>query len=405
MKPRITLFQAGLRLIYEWLFSVLCSYFIIIIFMGKKPDGFIEFALLIIYLASYWIRKRAGYNIWIFAVHAVLLVSVILLPFSASTKWVLSGIIIYQFSEALVYEKRGNFVNFSDVPWPTFFVSVVIYAYGYATKSSLLTSGAYIIPIILIVLYLLIIYIDGLDIYLESTKNVSGLPVKKIVFVNSSIVIAIIILLLAGILLGRALGLSSALYKGLKAVVFLLSYVIFAIRLMFIFLLRPLTKTTSEKMQYEQNKFGDFLSDHADDTVGILDMIYKTAAILLVIYILYKLAGFIIKLLMKKRTVYGDKVEEAVVSKRRIDVTRIKKEKKNIFSSEYKFRKLYRERVLRYKYDIRLDACKTGRDIRDELYKNELDDITKITAAYEEVRYGDKKVTKEMMKLFDRFTE
>ena len=82
-----------------------------------------------------------------------------------------------------------------------------------------------------------------------------------------------------------------------------------------------------------------------------------------------------------------------------------KKEKKNIFSSEYKFRKLYRERVLRYKYDIRLDACKTGRDIRDELYKNELDDITKITAAYEEVRYGDKKVTKEMMKLFDRFTE
>ena len=189
-------------------------------------------------------------------------------------------------------------------------MSVVIYAYGYATKSSLLTSGAYIIPIILIVLYLLIIYIDGLDIYLESTKNVSGLPVKKIVFVNSSIVIAIIILLLAGMLLGHALGLSSALYKGLKAVVFLLSYVIFAIRLVFIFLLRPLTKTTSEKMQYEQNKFGDFLSDHADDTVGILDMIYKTAAILLVIYILYKLAGFIIKLLMKKRTVYGDKVEK-----------------------------------------------------------------------------------------------
>ena len=35
----------------------------------------------------------------------------------------------------------------------------------------------------------------------------------------------------------------------------------------------------------------------------------------------------------------------------------------------------------------------------------QLDDITKNTAAYEEVRYGDKKVTKEMMKLFDRFTE
>ena len=206
-------------------------------------------------------------------------------------------------------------------------------------------------------------------------------------------------------LLGHALGLSSALYKGLRAVVFILSYLIFAIRLMFIFLLRPLTKTTSDRMQYEQNKFSDFLSEHADDTVGILDIIYKTAAILLVIYILYKLAGFIIKLLMKKRTIYGDKVEDAVVSNRRVDVAGIKKEKKNIFSSEYKFRKLYRERVLRHRYDIRLNAYKTVRDIRDELYKNELDDITKITAAYEEVRYGDKKVTKEMMKLFDRFTE
>ena len=405
MKHKIMLFQAGLRLIYEWLFSVLCSYFVIIIFMGNKPDAFLELMLLVIYLASYWIRKKAGYNIWIFIVHAALFAAVMFCPFATGTKWVLTGIIIYQFSEALVYEKRGNFISFSDVPWPTFFVSLVIYAYGYATKSSLLTKGAYIIPIILIVLYLFIIYIDGLKIYLESTKNVSGLPVKKIVFVNSSIVCAVIILLLAGIFLGRVLGLSAAFYKGLKSVVFLLSYVILAIRLMFIFLLKPITTTSSDRLEYEQDKFNNFVSEHVDDAMGILDVIYKTAAVLLVIYILYKLAGIIIKLLMKKRIVYGDKVEEAVASKRNVDSVRIKKERKNIFSSEYRFRKLYRERVLRHRYDIRLDAYKTGRDIRDELYENELDDITKITAAYEDVRYGDKKVTKEMIRLFDRFTE
>ena len=67
MKRKLELLEAGLRLSYEWLFSVLCSYFIIIIFMGKKPDGFIETALLVIYIASYLVRKNAGYNPGIYA--------------------------------------------------------------------------------------------------------------------------------------------------------------------------------------------------------------------------------------------------------------------------------------------------------------------------------------------------
>lgn len=402
MKRRLEFCQASLRLIYEWLFSVLVSYFIIVIFVGERPAAFIELCLLIIYLASYIVRIKAVYNIWIFAVHLLLSVGVWFLPFSNGNKWVLTGIIIYQMSEAFLYEKRGSYGNFTDVPWPTFFASIVFYVYGYVTKSSLLKTSAYFIPIILIILYLLIVYTDGLKGYVDATKNVSGLPINKIVSVNSSIVMIIILLLIMGIFIGGLLGLDDALYKALRALLFVVSYIVFAIRFLLILLLRPLTQTPDEQIQYEQGKLSGFVSGHADDVAGMLDVIYKVGAAILIIYILYKAATLVIRFFMKKRLVEGDKVEDAYVRKRNVEVIYNKKEKRSIFSSEQRFRKLYRERILRYKYDIRLDSNKTCMDLKEELYEKELDDVGEITESYKAVRYGNSKVTKEMFKLFDR---
>ncbi len=402
MRHKIELFRGLASLIYEWLFTVLIAYFVIVIFMGKRPEAFIETAILLIYIVSYLIRKNAGYNIWIFLVHLILAIGLYFLPFSIGTKWLLIGITVYQMSEAFLYEKRGNFANFTDVPWPTFFVSVIIYAYGFATKSSLLKTGAYVIPLILIIIYLLIIYLDGLKGYLASTKNVSGIPVKSIVSTNSLIVVLIILSLFVGIFLGYVFGLDEALYKALRGLLYVLSYIIFAIRLLLLLLIRPLTQTSDEKIYEEQGRLSSFISGHADDVVGILDIIYKTCAIILVIYILYKAAIIIIRLLMKKRSVKGDKVEEAYVKKRNVREKKIKKEQYGYGSSELKLRKLYRERILRYKYDIRLDKSKTPTEIRDELYNGSIDDVGDITKAYRDVRYGGKKATKDMLRLFDK---
>lgn len=402
MRRKLGLVEAVLRLSYEWLFSVLCSYFIIVIFMGKKPDGFMELVLLVIYIASYVVRKNAGYNLWIFLVHALLCGGAFLCPFSTGTKWVLIGITLYQMGEAFLYEKRGNYGNFNDVPWPTFFVSIIIYAYGIATKSSLLTTSAYIIPLVLIILYLLIIYIAGLKGYVDSSKNVSGLPINKILTVNSSIVFLIVILLLTGIFIGMVLGLDDALYKTFRAILYIISYIIFAIRLMLIFLLSRVTQTSDSHLEYEQGRFTSFVSQHGDDVVGILDVVYKAGAAILVIYLIYKIAGWFIRLMMRKRISSEDKVEEAEAYKKSITASPIKKERRSIFSAETKFRKYYRERILRHRYDIRLDSSKTSNDIKDELIDNELDDITDITTAYNEIRYGNQKATKEMIRLFDK---
>lgn len=402
MKRRLELLQAGLRLTYEWLFSVLFLYFVIVIFAGERPADFVEPCLLVIYLASYIVRRKALYNIWIFAVHLLLSVGVFFLPFSNGNKWVLIGIIIYQMSEAFIYEKRGSYGNFTDVPWPTFFASIVFYVYGYVTKSSLLKTSAYFIPVILIIIYLFIIYIDGLKGYVDATKNVSGLPINKIVSVNSSIVLLIILLLITGIIIGGMLGLDDALYKALRALLYVVSYIVFAVRFLLILLFRPLTKTSEEQIEYEQGRLSGFVSGHADDVVGILDIIYKVGAAILVIYILYKAASVIIRFFMKKRLIEGDKVEDAYIRKRKVDVAHNIKERPGVFSGEQRFRRLYRERILRHQYDIRLDPYKTCMDLKNELYEKELDDISEITESYKAVRYKGKKVTKDMLKLFDR---
>ncbi|MBQ9232804.1 MAG: hypothetical protein IJ167_02045 [Lachnospiraceae bacterium] len=402
MRHKIETLQAGLRLIYEWLFSVLFFYFIVVVFVKKKPDGFVELALLIIFIISYIIRKKARFNLWILLVHALLAVGVYFIPFENSTKWILLGLIIYQMGESFLYEKKGVYGNFRDAPWLTFIISIIFYAYGYATKSSLLKTSSYIIPVLLIIVYLIMLYIDGLRGYVDSSKDVSGLPINRIITVNSSVVLIIVVLLIAGIGLGGILGFDQALYKALKAILYFIVYIILFIRLVLILLSAPFLRTPNERLINEQSGFRDYVSEHADDFAGFFDIMYKICAAILIIYILYKVVSWSIRLILKKRIIIGDLVEDAVTDKKIISTKRVRKDKFSMFSTEQRFRKSYRERILMYRYDIRLESNKTSNDIKDELYKNELDDITDITEAYNEIRYGNQKATKEMLRLFDK---
>ena len=161
------------------------------------------------------------------------------------------------------------------------------------------------------------------------------------------------------------LGLDDALYKTFRAILYIISYIIFAIRLMLIFLLSRVTQTSDSHLEYEQGRFTSFVSQHGDDVVGILDVVYKAGAAILVIYLIYKIAGWFIRLMMRKRISSEDKVEEAEAYKKSITASPIKKERRSIFSAETKFRKYYRERILRHRYDIRLDSSKTSNDIKD----------------------------------------
>lgn len=401
MKRRIDFFQVWLRVLYEWLFTVLCSYFIMIIFLKSKPEKYMEATLLIVYILSYIIRRNSRYNFVVFISHLLISGGVFLLPFSNKTKWVIVCIVIYLMNEAFVYWRKGKNTNFKDVPWPTFLMSLIIYTYAYFSKSDFLVTSAYIIPIILVVLYLLIIYTDGLRLYVDSNKNTSGLPMGKIVSINSAIIFLVIMILLSGIVIGSVLGIDVTLYKALKGLVYAISYAFIFLKFIFTVLTAPLSGKSNASLEGEKNKIKEFASEHTDDFSGILDMIFKIGAMIIIIYLIYKVASFVIKLLMKKRLVEGDRVEKIVNKNKETRAEKNRKKSSNLFSKEQKFRKLYRERVLRNRYDIRLDNTRTCIDIRDELFDKEIDDIKEITEAYRKVRYGEEKVTKDMLKLFD----
>ncbi|MBQ9609548.1 MAG: DUF4129 domain-containing protein [Lachnospiraceae bacterium] len=402
MRPKLEYFRMGLRLLYEWLFSILLAYFFLIIFVKKTPFQFIELILLGVYLVSYLTRRKAPNNFVAFLIHIVCGTAMFFLPIPRGDAIVIAMIIFYQLWESFIYIRTGKLLILNDVPWPTLLISIIIYAYGYFTHSSLLTTWAYYIPIMLIVIYFLIIYLDGMNKYVESTRDVTGLPISRIVKTNSLIVFVILALLITGILLGNWLDLDAALYKLGRGILSVIGMIVLVIRIIGRIIYSIFHTESNEEILSEENEFGDIAGLYARQIRDSSEFVFKLIAVIFVIYILYKFLSWFIRLLMKKRQINGDIIEKADMRIRSI-VNYNSINKNNTGSSrEEKLRKLYRESIIFYRYDIRLSQNKTPQEIEKELYDMEIADVREITDIYRDVRYGGENVTKEMLRAFKK---
>ena len=66
-------------------------------------------------------------------------------------------------------------------------------------------------PVLIIFIYLVSLYVDGLEEYLNGARRVSGAPMKMIISTNSLIVTGILTVFVVTILLGNALHLDRVL--------------------------------------------------------------------------------------------------------------------------------------------------------------------------------------------------
>ena len=400
MRPKLELTRTMLRLLYEWLFSILLAYFFLIIFMKKTPYEYIELLLLGIYAVSYITRRLAPNNFVAFLIHLICGVALFFIPIPRSDAVVAACILFYQLWESFIFIRTDKLLILNDVPWPTLLISIIIYAYGYFTKSSLITTRAYIIPIILIIIYFLIVYLDGMNKYIESTKDVTGLPISRIIKTNSAVVFVIILLLITGIALGEWLGLDAALYKLGRGILSVIGMIVLIIRIIWRVIYLFFSNTSDGEVTPEGNDFGEIAGIYAREIRDSSEFIFKLIAALFIIYIVYKVTAWFIKLLMRKRQLNGDVVEKADVRSRSVTNYDRLNRKGSGSSKEEKLRKLYRDSIIFYRYDIRLSQDKTPQEIADELYDKEIADVNEITEIYRNVRYGGEKVTRDMLRAF-----
>lgn len=393
--PRIIL-----RMLYEVVFVSLILYFFAILFLNEMPGFFVIVSLLLLYVLSFGIREWSPTHMVILFLHLGLMGVLFVLPFPGRLGLVLIGVQVYLTISALVYSHKGAVVKpITDVPWPSFLVCCLIYILSMVSHQSLLMTITYIITILLLLIYYLILYVEGLTKYMDATRDVSGLPLKRMVQTNTRIVGIIILILLFGLFMGHIFG-TEGITDVLLTVCGIIVQCIFQI---IRFLLSMLSEIWGVgDLNYAE---GDFVLPEQVTGWGlILEILLMVVFIGAMVFFFYRLLRKLIKLLLKPRSYEEDIVEAAEKEK---TVTKEKSYGKISFPRSLtlaeKARRYYKLRIIKYKDEISLNSQSTCRDIENEIRQKGFDEVKEITEFYSEIRYGagavDKKTLKKMKEL------
>lgn len=401
MTHKIYWAERGLRYLYEVVAAELFMYTFCMIFMRQDPRFTDAIWIAGIFLLSYLIRDFAPNHILLTVGHLVLAGLLVILP---GTVWLrtVTGIydIGYLLPCAVAYAKRGSRLTDMSEPWPSILAGIFVYFASIGMELPVLSNLSYIAVALLMAIYMMIRYIQGLKRYISQTTEVSEQSIRDIAFINGRVVLflAVLVLLLMGAC--RFLDLSGLVNVLARAFAKVVQTVFGAIMVIWVFVLTLLTKggPVATGLDYQ-----DTLNEYYQNSVkgyDVFTLILKVFVVLLLIFFLARILLQVIRSLLKPRS-YADDVIELIAEepdqyKERITDRRIM----HRLTAEERARKIYKKSILRYKDVIILNKRMTCEDIRQEITEQEVGNVEGISAIYEQIRYGagevDNHVIREM---------
>lgn len=389
MTHKIYWAERGLRYLYEVVTAELFMYTFCMIFMRQDPRFVDAIWIAGIFLLSYLIRDFAPNHILLTVGHLVLAGLLVILP---GTVWIrtVTGIydIGYLLPCAVAYAKRGSGLTDMSEPWPSILAGIFVYFASIGMELPVLSNLSYIAVALLMAIYMMIRYIQGLKRYISQTTEVSEQSIRDIAFINGRVVLflAVLVLLLMGAC--RFLDLSGFVNVLARAFAKVVQTVIGAIMVIWVFVLTLLTKggPAATSLDYQ-----DTLNEYYQNSVkgyDVFTLILKVFVVLLLIFFLVRILLQVIRFLLKPRS-YADDVIELIAEepnqyKERITNRRIM----HRLTAEEQARKIYKKSILRYKDVITLNKRMTCEDIRQEITETEVGNVEGISAIYEQIRYG-----------------
>ncbi len=389
MTHKIYWAERGLRYLYEVVTAELFMYTFCMIFMRQDPRFVDAIWIAGIFLLSYLIRDFAPNHILLTVGHLVLAGLLVILP---GTVWIrtVTGIydIGYLLPCAVAYAKRGSGLTDMSEPWPSILAGIFVYFASIGMELPVLSNLSYIAVALLMAIYMMIRYIQGLKRYISQTTEVSEQSIRDIAFINGRVVLflAVLVLLLMGAC--RFLDLSGFVNVLARAFAKVVQTVFGAIMVIWVFVLTLLTKggPAATSLDYQ-----DTLNEYYQNSVkgyDVFTLILKVFVVLLLIFFLVRILLQVIRFLLKPRS-YADDVIELIAEepnqyKERITNRRIM----HRLTAEEQARKIYKKSILRYKNVITLNKRMTCEDIRQEITETEVGNVEGISAIYEQIRYG-----------------
>ena len=398
MKHSIKYARLLFRLLYEYTFAVMLVISLKLIFKSGTPKIWECMCILLAFILSYAIREWVGVTALIPVIHILMGAVFFALPMTKGMTLLSIAIMIYLTLESVSYAIRGGILKpISDVPWPTFMAGFIIYLYGLALDNDIILYTAYIAPAILLVLHYVMTYLEGLREYVTRTRDVSGLPISKMIQLNTVIVMFILLLLVLSLCMVRIFDTDAAwskLYAIFTMIVVVVSQVIKIVAALISGLISGDYESDDETIAAAQQE----MTNAAVYATDAMEFILKLFVVAVVVYVAYKIVGYVIKKLSAKRYYADDLVEEAESIRHEITEDNKRKKRFAIRSLSDRARWYYRVRILDFKREIQLDEYKTSHDIEEQIDERGLADVTELTEAYNELRYGDKETDKETVR-------
>ncbi len=393
METKIITAGKILKYAYEVVFVGLFALFFKIIFLKGEAKVTDVLALATFAAISYVARDfLTSFALQILA-HGLLTAAAVFLISEKEMKFILiTYIFFYLFPDSVAYIRRNlNIAPVSDAPWPTILISLIIYIYGVGAGSPLLKTCAFFGTLIMLFIYLLQVYVDGLKNYVTQCKDVADLPLKKIISVNTRFVVAFAACLFILMLLGRIYDFT-ALYNAIFAAVsFIAKWIAVLIGLFFAFISNLFTTSTTST-ETDSTGTSSIAGNYMNDsTYHAMQIFVGVLFVALIFMIFYKLIKKILVALFKIRIYDGDVVTRTdETSTYRAVLSDVSPRSKTAKTREDKLRRIYKKTVLLHKDELySLNDRQTCGDIKEALTDEAPHPFAHMTRIYQEVRYGD----------------
>ncbi len=355
----------------------------------------------VLFIGSYFLRCRVT-RIWPLILYAVVCgVGIWFLPEIMAQKLLLLGLDLGLLGMGIRHvAAKGVLPEAQEIPWPSMLLGFISVGAGLYYEHPQLVSLAVILSLINIMFFLLILYADSTGQYLDSNKNVQGLPIRKMLRINTLIVVGIFLVMLVGIGVGELLGLPDAVTEFFKSIGELLKALFYGFVLLAKWFANLITGKLGDQVSTAKtNLLTQLQKTNAGS--GIILTILKFVVLAFLLYFLIKILAKVLKVLLAKyqqngkdEVIRGVKEEERERLKDRGLAYRMR----TYFTMEERARRIYRKRIIEAAGETKPHENETTRDIMNRLQAEKGVNLPELTALYEAVRYGGVKVDQEYLR-------
>ena len=378
-----------LRLLYQFCILVLLLNLVFGLFKQPIIRPSIMLYILGMLCISYIARERMSRGISLLLIHVIMGAATFFLISDIYFKWVIIVVIAEFYFDGLYYlHSNYTLKRISDIPWMSVALGIAITALGIHYNSPDYTRLGYILPIITIIIFLISLYIEGLENYIAKSKTVSGAPLSQIISVNTLIILGIIFIIFLTILLGYLLHFEVALEEFLRSILLIIKLIFVVVLAILGFIFSLLTGGRIGGSPVDD--LGE-VEDKAGLLANIINFLFVSAFIIIAVYFTVRFLLFLIRFLISKQDRRYELLEDISTKKKKAVVREriIKEDRLRGSSPAMKVRRIYKRRVKSYKDSFKPERSDTTGDIKKLLDIQETPPDAELTSIYDAVRYGD----------------